>query len=324
MNLPGEITLNADTLAHIVPRVTGIALDVRKNLGDEVMADEVMAVLESRELAEARAADLAAEARLGLARASLAREEELRAKKISSEQQYLEAKQRLAEAEIEHRTTEAKLHSLGLSEEQVHNLAAEWDTEFSRYEIKAPFAGTVVEKHITLGELITGESDVFELADLSTVWVNLTVYPQYLPLIRVGQPVTVIAGVGRNAAESSAVIEYVSPLADEATRTAVARVRLPNPEKHWRPGLFVTARVQISTIPATVLVPKDAVQTVNGESCVFVETGEGFKSRLITVGRSDGRRVEIAEGLHPGERYVSVNAFTLKSELEKEVFGEGD
>ncbi len=318
LSLPGEISLNADAVAHIVPRVSGIVREVKKNLGDAVMAGEVMAVLESRELAEAKAADLAAEARLSLAQKNYARQEELRKKKIVAEQEFLEAQKQLAEAEIEHRTTEAKLHALGLSEELVAGISKEGDANFSRYELRAPFAGTVIEKHMAIGEVISPEHDVFEVADLSTVWVKITVYTQHLPLVRVGQSVTIVAGTG--ADESTAVIDYVSAVVEEATRTVMARLTLPNADKRWRPGLFVSARVQTSQIPVTVLVPKAALQTINDTTCVFVETNEGFKVRPVMTGRSDGSRVEIADGLKPGERYVSANAFTLKSELEKAAF----
>ncbi len=128
ITLRGEIVLNADAVAHIVPRVEGIVRTVNTRLGDHVGADEVMAVLESRELSEAKSDDIAAEQRLELAAANFARVEALKAKGISSEEDYLKAKQQSAEAEIEHRKTEARLHAFGLTQEQVENVANEPDT----------------------------------------------------------------------------------------------------------------------------------------------------------------------------------------------------
>lgn len=319
LTLPGQIALNADKVAHIVPRVAGIVRRVDKYLGDNVQAGEVMAVLESRELAEANAAYLAVQQRLLLADATLKSAEELHAKKIMADLEFLTIRKAQVEATIEFKSADNKLHALGMSEEQVKELPNHTGG-LALYELRAPFAGTVVEKHCSLGEVLSAEADAFELADLSTVWVNVTVYTQHLPQIQVGQPVTVMAG--RGAAESSAAIDYISPVVDDATRTALARLTLPNPEGNWRPGLFVSARVRTDLIPAAVLVPKGAVQTIQDESCVFVEIAGKFQVRPVTVGRSDGSRVEITAGLKPGERYASANAFTLKSELEKAGFGE--
>lgn len=319
LTLPGQIVLNADKVAHIVPRVAGIVRRVDKYLGNNVQSGEVMAVLESRELAEANAAYLAVQQRMLLAEATLKSAEDLHTKKIMADLEFLAVRKAQVEATIEFKSAENKLHALGMSEEQVGELPNH-KAGLALYELRAPFAGTVVEKHCSLGEVLDGQKDAFELADLATVWVNVTVFTQHLPLIQVGQAVTVIAG--RGGSESVAVIDYISPVIDEATRTAMARLTLPNPEGNWRPGLFVSARVRTSMIPAALLVPKAAVQTIQGESCVFVSTGGEFKARPVTVGRSDGNRIEITAGLKPGERFVSVNAFALKSELEKAGFGE--
>jgi len=321
ITVPGEAVLNADRVAHIVPRVSGQVREVYAHLGDQVHTGDVLAVIDSRELAEAKAGDLAAEAKRSLMRTSLDRVERLFDKKIATEEELLNARQALAEAEIEHRTAEAKLHALGLSEAQVHALHEEEDVDYSRYEIKAPFGGVVIQKHLTLGEVVGPESDVFLLADLSDVWVNLTVYQKDLASVRVGQSVTVSSGGGGDAAGA---IDYVSAVVDEATRTATARVVLENPERRWQPGLFVTGRLQVEKITVGVLVPKTALQTVGEQTCLFVETDHRLSPRPVVVGRSDDENVEITHGLSAGERYVAAGAFSLKAELGKEAFvGEG-
>jgi cobalt-zinc-cadmium efflux system membrane fusion protein len=315
LTLPGEIVINADALAHIVPRAGGIAHEVRKSLGNRVVAGEVMAVLDSRELAEAKAADLAAEARLALAEANLERLEGLRAEKIVAEQQYLEARQRLAEAQIEHRTTEVKLHAFGLSDEQVRSLAQEPDTLFSRYEITAPFSGEVFEKHLTLGEVVTAETDVFVVADLSTVWADITVYSQDLPFVEVSDEV-IIRAQGSEGEQRGRII-YVSAMVDEGTRTGRARAQLANDDRRWRPGMFVTAELVLEADEVPVLVPDDAIQTIDNRPILFIEERGGFEPRRVVLGRSDGRHWEILAGLVPGDRYVIRGAFVLKAELGK-------
>lgn len=314
ITLPGEVRLNADKVAHIVPRVSGMVREVRKNLGDAVIAGEVIAVLDSRELADAKAADLAAASRHDLAKANIERIQKLFEKKIAPEEELLKARQTLAETDIDHKTAEAKLHALGLTQEQVEKLHEEKDTDYSRYEIKAPFAGAVIEKHITLGEVVSPDTSCFVLADLSNVWIDVTVYPQDVAHVSVGRPVDVTAaGIGPQRGE----IQYVSPKIEESTRTGMARVVIPNPDRRWRPGMFVSADLVVSDEEAAIVVPNAAIQTIENQTVVFVEEHDEFKKRPVLVGRIVGSRSEIVKGLDAGERYAASGTFILKAELGK-------
>ena len=322
VTLSGEIVLNADHVAHIVPRLSGIVTRVDKRLGDEVTPGEVMAVLESRELAEAKADCLAAEQRLVLAETMLVSSESLKQKGIMPELDFLAIRKERDEAGIELRAAQYRLRALGLTNAEIAGIPGEDDAAFSRYLLRAPFSGTVIEKHAVLGELVTTESDLFALADLSNVWAHLTVYQKDLTAVRVGCTVAVSAGDG--APESMGTIEYVSPLVEEATRAATARVVLANGSRRWRPGVFITGRVYVETMAVRVLVPRTAVLTVDGQQVVFVQTDHGFELQAVTVGRSDERNVEITEGLQTGDRYVASGGFSLKAELGKEAFaGQG-
>jgi len=189
------------------------------------------------------------------------------------------------------------------------------------YPLRAPLDGTVIEKHLTLGEKQDDDAAAFTIADLSTVWVHLTVYQKDLSHIRRGQPVTIT--FGHDIPDAQGVIEYVSPLVEEQTRTATARVVLENPHGEWRPGLFVEARVQISRMQASIRIPRTALLTMEDETVVFVESEDGFRPRGVEVGRSDENHAEITSGLAVGERYVSAGTFSLKAELVKESFAGG-
>lgn len=314
LRLPGEIVLNADKVAHIVPRVAGIVRRVDKNLGDEVQAGEVMAILESRELAEAKAAFLAGQQRLALAEANLKSAAELHAKKIMPDLEFLAIQKAEAEAEIESKTADNKLHALGISEEQLQQLPNH-AASLAMYELRAPFAGTVIEKHCSLGEVLNSDSDAFVLADLSTVWANITVYSQDMGRVDVGQSVQLRSDVLNVSA--TATVNYIAPVANEATRTVHARADLSNTERRWRPGTFVTADLVFDTERVPILIPTDAVQRVKGESVVFVAEGEAFESRPVEVGRSSATHSEIVAGLEPGEKYVVKGAVVLKAELGK-------
>lgn len=321
IDLPGEIVLNADRMAHVVPRVSGIVREVRMTVGDQVKAGELMAVIESRELADGKAAFLAAIEREALAQGNFKREERLWEKKVTSEQEYLDARQALAEARIAKNSAEQQLHALGFSESELKELPGHPDATYTRFEIKAPLAGTIIEKHMTLGENVNADTDVFTIADLSTVWVDINVYQKDLVNIRKGQPVVI--EIGHGISTVTGTIAWVGPQVDETTRTANARLELPNPDGNLRPGLFVTARVAVGSTPASIVVPKSALQAFENRAVLFVRTEKGFEPKPVEVGLQNGTKVEILSGLEAGQTYVSQGAFTLKAQLSKGAFDDG-
>ena len=241
-DLTGEIVPDPERIAHIVPRFPGIVLEVRKQIGDRVKKDEVLAVIESNE-------------------------------------------------------------------------------SLAPYEVRSLIDGTVIEMHLTRGEMVSDATHAFVVADLSEVWANLNVYQKDLPYIKVGQKATVF-GIEKTL-QYTGHISYVSPVVDEDTRTATARVVVPNPHRQWRPGMFVNARVVIDEVTTPVAVPVTALETYEDRTVVFVKTPEGFEPRPVKVGRTNDHFAEIVDGLKPGEVYVARNGFTLKAELLKESFGGG-
>lgn len=321
VELPGEIVLNADRIAHVVPRVAGIVREVRATVGDQVKKGQLLAILESRELADAKASYLAAVERETLAQANFKREKRLWEKKVTSEQEYLDARQALAEARIAKNSTEQQLHALGFSDDVLKELPERPDATYTRFEIRAPLGGTIIEKHVTLGENIGVEVGVFTIADLSTVWVNLNIYQKDLVSIRKGQAVEIEIGHGIPSADGK--IAWVGPQVDEGTRTAKARIVLSNPDGSLRPGLFVTAKVAVGGSPAGLVVPKSALQTFEGKTVVFVRTDEGFEPKPVELGRQNGSTVEILSGLAAGQTYAAEGSFTLKAQLSKGAFGDG-
>lgn len=313
INLAGEIRVNQDRMAHVVPRVEGVVIDVKKKLGDTVTADETIAVIESRELADAKAVYLAAFERYEMARLSFDREEKLWKEKISSEQDYLDKKQVMTEASIEKRAAEQKLHAIGFDESYLKKLPEEPEQLLTRFEIKAPFEGTIIEKHIVLGELVGGESTVYIIADLSSVWVDLQVYPKDLKHIKKGQQVVISAD--SEIPQANGVISYVGPIVGAESRTALARVLLSNESGVFRPGLFITAEVAASKTQAKVVVSKAAVQSLEGRKCVFIKDDHGFEPVFVEIGIENKNHVEILSGLATGQEYVTKGAFTLKSKI---------
>lgn len=307
LQLIGEIRLNQDRTVHIVPRLSGMVESVAASAGDRVRKGQLLAVISSQALADQRSGLLAAQKRLALARTIFEREQKLWQEKISAEQDYLQAHNAMQEAEIAVRGAQQKLAALGAGSSDGGHL--------TRYEIRSPIDGTVTEKRIAIGESLKDDANIFVVADLSTVWAEMTVYAKDLNTVRVGQKATVKASAFEFS--SSATLSYVGALVGEQTRTANARVVLPNPQGVWRPGLPVNIDLVAGEIDVPVAVSVEAVQTVNQQATVFGRHGDSFEARPLELGRSDGKFTEVVKGLNAGEQYAAKNSFLIKAELGK-------
>jgi cobalt-zinc-cadmium efflux system membrane fusion protein len=353
LTLPGEIRFNEDRTAHVVPKLAGVVTAVHAELGQTVQRGQLLAVLASSALSEQRSELLSAQRRLALASTTLERERKLWQDKISAEQDYLQARQAMSEADIAVQNARQKLRVLGASAVAgARPLSADGispGAQLSQLELRAPFAGVVMEKHLALGEAVKEDANVFTIADLSTVWADFAVPPQDLTRVRVGET-AVVRATALNA-QVNGKISYVGALLGEQTRTAKARVVLANPKGAWRPGLFVDVDVNVTanananananvtataTATATttaaaeeaaagsdgaalsVTVLADAVQTVDGKPSIFVRTAQGFQVQPVTLGRSDGKLTEVLQGLPAGARYAAANSYLLKAELGKD------
>lgn len=169
--------------------------------------------------------------------------------------------------------------------------------------------------------MVKDDEDVFVIADLSSVWVNLSVYQKDFPFVREGAKVTI--SIGRGVSNAEGVISYMGAIVGEKTRTALARVVLSNKDGNLRPGLFVSGKIEVEGITVPIIAPKTALQTFENRSVVFVETKEGFEPKAVTTGRANDTSIESVSGLSAGQRYVSKGAFTIKAHLSKGAFGDG-
>ncbi len=315
LELPGEVKTDETRLAHVVPRLGGVVTGVFKKEGDRVRRGEVMAVLNTRELADAKSAYLAAAQRVEFTRGTMQREEGLWKKKISAEVDYLEARRSFDEAVLAARLAAQTLVVLGIPSGALRGLASAPAESMSRHEIRAPLDGEVIARNVTIGEAVTAEEDIFTVADLSSVWVDVTVDTKNIASVRAGQEATIIStDLG---SEISGRISYVGPLVGQETRAATARIVLPNPGGRWRPGLFVTVRLIREATLVQQAVAADAIQKFRDWQVVFVRYGDWFEARPLELGRSDGEWVEVVKGLAPGEQYAAVNSFAVKAEIGK-------
>jgi cobalt-zinc-cadmium efflux system membrane fusion protein len=304
----GEIRFDDDRTAHIVPRLAGVAQAVPASLGQVVQAGQVLAVIASTALSEQRSELLGARKRQAAARVAHEREKTLWEQKVSALHDYQQAQAALQEADIAVENAAAKLAAVGAPPTAAAG-------PLNRLDLRAPFAGTVVEKHLAAGEAVKEDASVFTVSDLRSVWAEFAVAPKDLATLRVGQKVVVSSTAFERTAEGR--IAYIGALLGEQTRTARARVTLANPDGAWRPGLFVTVAALGAAQQVPVAVAADALQEIDGQPMLFVEAPGGFVARPVKSGRRDGQTVEIVEGLRAGERHASTNTFILKSELGK-------
>jgi cobalt-zinc-cadmium efflux system membrane fusion protein len=184
------------------------------------------------------------------------------------------------------------------------------------YEITAPMAGTVVARDVVAGQNVGPESVLYTVADLSTVWVDLALYPQISGRVRRGQMAHIRTEAG-DPYEATAPITYVGPLLEQDTRVSYGRVVLANAGNRWQPGLFVAASITLERVRAKVAVPEAAIVRSRMGPAVFRAVGSSFELQPVTVGQSDGTWTEILEGLEAGATIVVAEAYLLKAELGK-------
>ncbi len=242
IELPGEVKIDPDRLAHITPRFDGVVKEVFKQIGDRVHKGDLLAIIESNE-------------------------------------------------------------------------------SLTAYELRSSIDGIVIDMHFTKGETAQRPDHYFAVADLSEVWVDLSVYQKYLPQLNIGQSATIL--INTEIPEVAGTISYLSPTIDEHTRTATARVVMKNIDGEFRPGQFVMGRIIVDKIQSSIIIPKTALETINEQTVVFVIDEHGFEPRIVLIGKENHKNVEILSGLTVGQEYVMKNGFVLKAQIAKGTFSGG-
>lgn len=332
---PARVAYNAEQTAHIGSAVKGRVVEIKVRVGDPVKKGDVLLVIDSPELGEAQSDFLQKRTAVESAKAAvdLAKEVYEQAKQLLEEQQgiprteVLKMQGELVAAQGAQRSAgaaltaaENRLHLLGLQQRAVEELAKLGEIN-PKYEILAPIEGRVIEREVTLGELVSPETEkLMLLANLGTIWVLADV-----PEAKLGE-------IGENAKVQIAVpalggqtfdgtVSYVSPELDPSTRTARLRVEVPNPQRKLLPGMFARAEITAGgSSEPVVAIPEDAVQTVEGEPAIFVPVkGEAntFAKKQVGIGTPVGGMVPVFAGLKEGEQFVSSGSFILKAELGK-------
>ncbi len=303
-----EVSFNQNKVAHIAAPVSGVIQTVDADLGAKVEEKQTVARIWSASIAEAVAKAV-------LSHQVLERERRLREQRVTSEQA-------LQEAEAGHRAACQQLRTLGFTEEQI-DVMGNKPQEQVLMEVRAPFAGEIVERMAVRGSRADAGRPLFTLADTSTVWGMLQVPEAALARLKTGQSVElrVDSLPGR---VFTGKLTWISPAIDERTRMARARAEFANSDGSLKDKMFAAARILTRQTEGAMLVPPSAIQHVEGKPFIFVKLADDlFDARPVQLGAKQDGRLEILAGLKPDDRVAVSRAFAIKSAMLMSRLGAG-
>jgi cobalt-zinc-cadmium efflux system membrane fusion protein len=306
-----------DWLARVAPRIEGRITAAPAKLGDRVRAGQLLASLDSVAVGEAHAALGQAQADLRVAEADFKRAEALNADEIIPRKDFLRAQSDRDKAAAATRAAADRLRVLG------GNAGASGGSSFA---VTAPFAGTVIEKKATLGDLATPAEPIFTVADLSRVWIQADLPEAALAKVRVGANAKVSVPA-YPAQPFTGRVAHIGAALDKDTRTAAARIEVANADGRLKPGMFATATIETTggqAKPTEVIsVPDAAIVLMQGQPTVFVFEQGAYEMRPVEPGERAGGRTVIKAGIQPGDEVVTAGAFALKARKLKSQLGHG-
>jgi cobalt-zinc-cadmium efflux system membrane fusion protein len=321
LQAPGKIQFNENKLAHVGSRVPGKIDEVIANLGDKVKEDDRLAVIDSTELGTAQSEYLKAKANLLAEEKSYQRAKKLLEGKAISLGEYQKREAEYLNVRAEFKAAEDRLHLLGLNEEEVKRIGSEHIIK-SKVAVRAPFSGTVVERHATLGEVIEPATNLFTVADLSTLWAIADVPEKDIPQVKTGLPVEVRVSPYPDDVFKG-IVTYIGDQIDPSTRTVRVRTEVDNSLGKLKPEMFATVFITTDFVADVLAIPGEAVQTDGNKKIVFVDKGNGgFEKREVSLGRQVDSFYQVLDGIKPGEKIVTKGSFLLKSEAQKGEIGE--
>ncbi|MCP9469136.1 MAG: efflux RND transporter periplasmic adaptor subunit [Nitrospira sp.] len=320
-DFPGIVQPNQRNMAEITALVRGRVIEVYADLGQEVKANQPLAILYSSELGLAQSAYLKAKAKLNLAEQSYSRAQFLLEEKVIGEAEAQRRQAELLSIQAEANEAHDRLKLLGMTPEEFKRLEQSREIR-SVVPIVAPFAGRVIARKLTRGEVVETTENLFVIADLSEVWVLANIPEKDIPFVHaVHASKGTKAEVRVNAYPGEVfhgTITYVGDVLDPSTRTMQLRIELPNSDGRFKPEMFATVRLFSEPQPDRLVVPEAALQHDQGKTFVFVQRkATEYEVREVEVGESNGALTSILAGLEEGERVVTHGAFLLKSELLK-------
>jgi cobalt-zinc-cadmium efflux system membrane fusion protein len=314
ITVTATIRPDQDRIARVAPRVDGRVTTVSTNLGDQVRTGQTLAILDSLSLGEASSALIQAQSAYRIADADFKRAEALNADEIIPQREFLRARSEREKAAAGLRAAEDKLRLLGVSPRLDGKVE-------SSFPVMAPFAGTVIQKKATLGELASPNEPLFTVADLSRVWIEADLGEAMLAKVRLGAQATVIVSAYPGERFAGRVT-YIANVLDKDSRTTPARIEVDNKDGRLKLEMFATATIDtagISSEPAreAITVPDTAIVLMQGQPTVFVFEHGGYEQRTIEPGEKLSGRTVVKSGLAAGDQLVAAGSYALKARLLK-------
>jgi cobalt-zinc-cadmium efflux system membrane fusion protein len=327
--LTGEVSLNVNAAVHLNARAAGVIESVAVDIGATVKAGSELFAISSTEFGRALSDYERSRALTLLSEKNFKREEMLVAKKVSPEQDLIEAQMTYEQHRAELNAAEQTLHVMGLTDGEMARLKdGKHDPTINRLATRSPLNGTVVERHAAIGELVEPGKEVMLVADLTTVWVWANVHERDLAALikarKLGPiPVSIIVPSFPGKAFTGK-IDYIGVTVDEQTRTVKVRATVGNPDLALRPGMFCEVRAGIGAEEDALTVPRIAVLADEGQEFVFVHWKDDFYMRRpVVTGRMVGNLIELVKGLRAGEMIITDGSFLLKSDVLRKKMGAG-
>ncbi len=330
LTIPAKVITNQDNEAQIGSLVQGRVHKVFVKVGDFVSSGQVLMTVEGLDVGEIKASFLIAKAALDYTKANYERQKKLFDEKIGSQKALLESQAEYEKALAEFKAEDKKIHSVGLSDEDVTDGNKSEDHTSGTLPIKSSINGIVVERNVVIGQLVDATTNAFKVINTSSVWIDGQIYEKDITKINQKTNALFTSETYRNEKFNGRII-YIGQTVDEQSRTITVRGEFKNTNSKLKPQMFGELKIPISSNAKAILIPEEAVVRESGEDYVFVQTsdttmpngGRAFELRKVITGSSVDNRIEIKEGLREGEKVVSKGVFYLKSELKKEEI-EGD
>jgi cobalt-zinc-cadmium efflux system membrane fusion protein len=308
VSVPARLAFDPTRLARVSARVPGVVRAVAVGVGAVVRPGDLLLTLDSAAAAATRAEVGAGRTRARNAELTLERARSLQAEGVGSR------------ADVERAETELAAARASLAGYAAAGTAVSGAGRAVR--VLSPRAGVVVARAASVGQQVTAEEVLVEVADLSRLWAILDVPDAEAPRLAVGQAVAI--ELDGFAAPLAGTIAYLAPMVDPHTRTVEARVELPNPDGRLRANAFGRARIAVAAAAEGVVLPRDALHRVEAQDVVFVERSPAvYEARVVAIARRTADEVLLGEGVAPGDQVVTTGGFELKTELLRGSIGAG-
>lgn len=318
LSLPGRVQYSEDRFARISSPLIGRVTEVRARLGDHVTAGQVLLSIESADIGAAYSDYVKAESDLQLATRNYELAKDLFEGKAMSKKDLVQAENDFFKAQAESRRARERLLALKVPAAELDKPRSEQKIT-SRFDFKAPTDGTVVERNVTVGQLVGADPTqmLYTIADLAVLQVVAEVYERDLSRVTKGTAVSVTVEAYPDETFAGTIV-YVGDVVDPNTRTIKVRCNVANRNFKLKPEMFARVNLKLGAGSQMIVLPKEAVIEVAGHSFVFVQGASGrYERREVVTGVSSGEAVQVRQGLHAGERVVVKGALLLKGEQEK-------